>query len=172
MTEAWKPIAGFEGIYSISDLGRVRSELRFVRAGASSIRPVRERIRKLHLHSAGYMMVTLQHADKHTRHYVHHLVAVAFIGPRPAGLQVCHNDGDPANCAVLNLRYDTRKANEADKKKHGRFDYQRGRPSRLSAEAVQAIRLDSRRHKAIAKDWGLDRSYVSSIKRGASCAHM
>lgn len=50
---------------------------------------------------------------------VHKLVATAFLGAPPPGLEVCHNDGDEANCAVSNLRYDTRIANEHDKRLHG-----------------------------------------------------
>jgi hypothetical protein len=51
--------------------------------------------------------------------YVHHLVLEAFVGPRPAGRQAAHGDGDKANNVVTNLRWATRKENEGDKVRHG-----------------------------------------------------
>lgn len=45
---------------------------------------------------------------------VHVLVAEAFLGPRPDGLMVCHNDNDPTNNVVANLRYDTQSSNVLD----------------------------------------------------------
>lgn len=54
----------------------------------------------------------------HTR-YVHRLVLEAFVGPCPPGMVACHNDGDSANNAVGNLRWDTVKNNIGDKYRHG-----------------------------------------------------
>ena len=51
---------------------------------------------------------------------VHRLVALAFIGPPPSPKhEVCHNDGNPANNAVGNLRWDTRSENVLDQVRHG-----------------------------------------------------
>lgn len=46
--------------------------------------------------------------------YVHQLVAEAFLGHHLGGLEVCHNDGDPTNNRVENLRWDTRSSNVLD----------------------------------------------------------
>jgi len=50
---------------------------------------------------------------------IHRLIATVFHGPCPDGMECCHNDGDPFNNHRDNLRWDTRKNNEADKKLHG-----------------------------------------------------
>lgn len=50
---------------------------------------------------------------------IHRLVANSFLGPRPAGLDTLHIDGDKTNNAVTNLRYGTRSENELDKVRHG-----------------------------------------------------
>lgn len=50
---------------------------------------------------------------------VHQLIALTFLGPCPPGLEVCHNDGNPANNHIGNLRYDTQSENELDKVRHG-----------------------------------------------------
>jgi HNH endonuclease len=53
------------------------------------------------------------------RGYIHAEVLMAFVGPRPEGLDACHNDGHPQNNHVTNLRWDTRLANNRDILKHG-----------------------------------------------------
>lgn len=67
----------------------------------------------------GYARVTLSVDGKaHTR-LVHALILAAYVGPRPEGLEACHNDGDPANNHVSNLRWDTHASNMRDKIRHG-----------------------------------------------------
>src|SRR5690606_32157657 len=48
-----------------------------------------------------------------------HLVAAAFLGPRPEGSEVCHINGDPADNRVENLRYGSRSENVLDQVRHG-----------------------------------------------------
>lgn len=43
----------------------------------------------------------------------------AFVGPRPDGMVTCHNDGNPANNNLSNLRWDTQSNNQLDAVKHG-----------------------------------------------------
>ena len=47
------------------------------------------------------------------------LVFEAFVGPKPSGLEGCHNDGNPRNNRIENLRYDTHQENMRDKERHG-----------------------------------------------------
>jgi hypothetical protein len=56
---------------------------------------------------------------KGRNYYTHRLVLLAFVGPCPEGLEGCHNDGDPSNNRLDNLRWDTRESNMADQIKHG-----------------------------------------------------
>lgn len=67
----------------------------------------------------GYMVVTISMNSKTKTHLVHRLVAEAWIGRIPAGLDVCHNDGNRANNHALNLRFGTRKENMQDTIIHG-----------------------------------------------------
>ena len=50
---------------------------------------------------------------------LHRLVLEAFVGPCPAGMEVCHNDGDPTNNRLSNLRCDTHRNNMLDMHGHG-----------------------------------------------------
>lgn len=52
--------------------------------------------------------------------YVHHLVLEAFVGPRPASdFEACHNNGDPSDNRLVNLRWGTREDNRRDMLSHG-----------------------------------------------------
>lgn len=51
--------------------------------------------------------------------YAHRLIALAFMGECPSGMEVCHNDGDPTNNNINNLRYGTRKDNMDDQRRLG-----------------------------------------------------
>ena len=118
--ETWKPVVGWEGLYSVSDRGRVRSEDRTVHYSSGRIRTVRGKIRALGSHRFGYPMVTMKSAGRKQRtEYVHRLVLEAFVGPCPEGMEVCHNNGDPTCNLLSNLRWDTHSENTRDKRRHG-----------------------------------------------------
>lgn len=91
--------------YEISDEGQV-----YRRLGNGSLRPVKATPK-----DNGYCRVHLN-GDTLT---VHSLVMRTFVGPRPDGMEVCHNDGIRTNNKLTNLRYDTRGNNHRDKLRHG-----------------------------------------------------
>jgi hypothetical protein len=71
------------------------------------------------LGSNGYHTVPLYKDGKRLNKSVHTLIALAFIGERPEGLDVCHNNGNKTDNRLDNIRYDTRAGNAADRKVHG-----------------------------------------------------
>lgn len=105
--EVWKPITGWEGLYDVSDLGRVRSLLRVVLKSNGRVMTVNERVLKLQRHNAGYACCTLSRDACLQSYLVHSLVAAAFIGPRPDGREVNHKDADKKNNRASNLEYAT-----------------------------------------------------------------
>lgn len=113
-TEIWKTVQGYP-YQQVSNLGRVRSLDRIVYQKNDSYRLIKGRMRKLVLHTNGYLTVALD-GDKF---YVHRLVAQEFIGPAPEGYDVCHENGDRKDNRAENLRYDTRLGNMADQRRHG-----------------------------------------------------
>ena len=123
MTETWRPVVGYEGLYEVSDRGHVRSVARFVRgrAGAPSPRVSRALERSANTH--GYLHVSLSRENRRRTSYVHALVLQAFVGPKPEGMEACHADGDKRNNAVENLRWDTRSENAKDRVRHGTHNY-------------------------------------------------
>src|SRR6266545_5079971 len=63
---------------------------------------------------------------KKTNLLVHRLVLEAFVGPRPLGMECCHEDDDPDNNRLGNLRWGTPKDNSADARRNGGFRVARG----------------------------------------------
>ncbi len=76
--------------------------------------------------------------------FVHTLVLLAFVGPRPEGMEACHfPDRNPANNQLDNLRWGTRKENAEDCLKHG--TQRRGETSgkaKITEDVVKAIRTE------------------------------
>ena len=102
MEEIWKDVVGYEGLYQVSNLGRVKS-LR-VKRHADGI--MTTKIRK-----NGYAFIFLHINNKRIWKSVHRLVAQAFI-PNPDNKpQIDHIDGNPSNNIVTNLRWATGKEN-------------------------------------------------------------
>lgn len=107
MKEKFKPISGFEGLYEISNLGRVRSLYRqTIRRGR--IYYEKERIMKLRkVKSHPYLYVSLCKDGIGTGFQVHRLVALAFV-PNPKNKpQVNHKDFNPENNTSKNLNWVT-----------------------------------------------------------------
>lgn len=117
--EEWRPVVGYEGCYEVSDRGRVKSLTRLVpsKAGSTRTSPGRLLATPPTKGGGGYPRVSLG-SNTNTR-FVHLLVLEAFVGPRPEGMEGCHNDGNPANNRLDNLRWDTHSSNISDAVQHG-----------------------------------------------------
>jgi len=116
-TRQWREIPGYEGRYSVSNLGEVRSESRRVESYGGRHRMTGQHVMKPRAKD-GYPAVELFIDGIGKWRTIHSLVALAFIGPRPEGMQVCHNDGTRTNNVPTNLRYDTQSGNCADRRLH------------------------------------------------------
>lgn len=117
-SEVWKPVPEYEGIYEVSDHGRVRS-LDHVGRYRDGTRLNRGRVLKPDAKKYGHQYVNLSRDRRRAKAYVHRLVLLAFIGPAPAGAEACHNDGNASNNRLDNLRWDTHSENNRDQVKHG-----------------------------------------------------
>lgn len=116
MTE-WRDIPGFEGEYQVSDDGQVRSLDRVIIRRNGMRQTLKGKLLKPGLNTHGRLRVQL---DRPKNYQVHRLVMLAFVGECPEGMEVCHNDGNPLNNRLDNLRYDTPEANAMDDVRSGR----------------------------------------------------
>ncbi len=121
MTERWLPVPGHEGLYEVSDRGRVRSLGRYVQLGHPGSKPrwQHERILRPGVTRGTYRTVRLSRNSIGKTFILHRLVLETFVGPAPDGTECCHNNGDASDNRLANLRWDTAKANMADQLAHG-----------------------------------------------------
>lgn len=173
MIETWKAVVGFEGLYEVSDWGRVRSIDR-VRHVVRRLSDGREVHSNRHLRGvmlkpgtveSGHQLVVL---GKGNSRLVHSLVLTAFVGPRPAGSDSCHEDGDPANNNLLNLRWGTRSDNVRDMLSHGRTR------SGLCTDDVARMKsmFSTMSNSQIADIFGITTGNVCSIRNGHTWRHV
>lgn len=111
LTEVWRPVVGYEGYYSVSNLGNVRGEdrvIKHVRAKGGTCL-YKGKMLKLKLRDDGYINVVLQRDGKKKTVMVHRLVAQAFIhNDKPdVKTKVNHKDEDKTNNQVSNLEWCT-----------------------------------------------------------------
>lgn len=151
----WRPVKSHPN-YEVSEDGQVRRAGRVLKAAVNP--------------RTGYLTYSLYQSNRETRRYVHHLVAEAFIGPRPDGYEVAHGDGDKSNNRASNLRYATRAENEADKIAHGtRLSGSDAPWAKLTEAAVRDIRAWATydfTQREIARWYGVSDMLVSLIVRG------
>ena len=154
MDETWKDIAGYEGLYQVSDLGRVRS-----------LKYEKVRLMKPRDNGCGYFQISFRREGKRKLFLVHRLVAEAFI-PNPSNFPIVnHKDENPANNAVDNLEWCTAKYN---------LNYGTCR-ARISAKHSKAV-LQYDKSGNLVKEWssalevqkqtGFARSNISKCCRG------
>ena len=116
MEEVWKPVKGYEGLYEVSNLGRIKSLERTTLAkNAKKSYVVKQRILKQALNNQGYPTVCLSKNGKHNTFKVHAVVAPAFLKKKPNDQVVRHGAGGQLDNSVQNLSYGTHEDNERDK---------------------------------------------------------
>jgi hypothetical protein len=118
--EEWRWVAGYENLYEISNIGRLRSyKKRGSNTGHYYSSPETAKI-LTPIYRKGYPNYSLYNKHGIYKHKLaHRLVLEAFVGPCPTGMECCHNDGNRKNCVLSNLRWDTPKNNGLDRIIHG-----------------------------------------------------
>jgi len=124
----------------------------------------------------GHLAVTLYGASGSKQTFIHKLILEAFVGPCPDGLVCCHEDGNPANNALSNLRWDTHKANAADSIRHGTM-IRGSRAGRaiLSESIVAAVKWLLRLGvplSTVATGAGVADSTIRDIAKGRTWRHV
>ena len=159
--EIWKPVVDYEGLYEVSNLGRVRSIPRSRCKGKI--------LKQLPGGRRGDLQVALHNMDKGKTKRVALLVASSFLGPKPENMETCHNDGNFTNNEISNLRYDTHQGNVDDQILHGTRKYCESHwNSKLTNEKVSEIksRLGYRNVTALAREFGVSRRVIRAISTG------
>jgi hypothetical protein len=165
MTEKWKPVVGYEGIYEVSDQGRVRGLDRTDRSGKLR----KGGIRKQKTSRDGYKTIGLRNVFIRT-FSVHRLVLGAFVGPCPEGMECCHfPDNDPSNNNLDNLRWDTPENNHADRWPH---DLNRARLSQHDIPRIFELSRIGNSAKKISKLFSVNPSTIDRVISGQTWKHV
>lgn len=159
--EEWRDIQGYEGLYQVSNNGRVRSLARNSTKGKILCQAVKR----------GYSHVCLSKDNKKKHFAVHRLVALAFI-PNPSKKpEVNHIDGNRSNNNIANLEWVTRAENELHAyrtlgKAPNRPWEGKPRPCarKFTEEQVRAIRNDNRPCTDIGREYGVSKTAIRDIK--------
>ena len=110
---------------------------------------------------SGHVSVSL---GRNNSQCVHKLVLLAFVGAAPEGHECCHNNGDPSDNRIENLRWGTRSENNIDAVKHGR----RGKLTEAEVKEIRR-RLIGCQHgeqTKLAREFGVSVCTINSIKFG------
>lgn len=148
--EVWKPVDA-SGAYEISSHGRVRW--------------ADGRIKRPTITRDGALVVNLYANGKTNVLAVRTLVALAFLGPRPIGYMVVHNDKDQSNCRAANLSYSPLSLREP-RQTSERGTYLVGKLTRDQATEIRMRALTGHSTRALAEEFGISSSLVSDIKYG------
>ena len=106
--EIWQDIKGYEGIYQVSNIGRIKSLARETRNGSCK----KEKILKTQIDKKGYLTIDLRKNKQRKSYKVHRLVALAFIQNLDNKPQINHIDGNKRNNKIENLEWCTNSENQ------------------------------------------------------------
>jgi hypothetical protein len=168
--EIWKPISGFEGAYEVSNLGAVRSLDReiihntYKETAKKKTQFNKGKVLTIRYNNMGkgyaYLMLYLH--SKHSKRFVHRLVAQAFIKNPENKSEVNHIDGNPRNNDVSNLEWNTRKENLAHAIATGLHDCRK--KIRSISKDGTVLKFDS--IKSATAHFGCDRTSISRVLNG------
>lgn len=162
MSVIYKPIPGCEGYFAGTD-GTVISTLQgSQRKLVPTCRPIDGR-KRFTVRVAG---------GKFKKFYASHLVLMAFVGPRPKGMEACHGDGDCLNDSLPNLRWDTTLENHRDMIRHGTQVTGEKHPKCKMSDVQVSEAIELRRSgislSQVAKRYGVSPQRIYQIaKKGA-----
>jgi hypothetical protein len=166
MIEQWKDIVGYEGLYQVSSLGRIKSVDKVCgkRRGI-----VKSKMIAIQDNGNGYFNAALYSNGKMKRIYVHRLVADAFLGKENGKEYVNHIDGNKSNNSLSNLEWCTRSENMKHAYDNGlAVQYERSGTKNPAARVV--IDLQSgvfyETMKEVSELYKISVSYLSSMLNG------
>lgn len=159
--------------YLITKDGRIWSKSRIDIAG----RRLRGKWLKPYKRKDGYLCASLCKNKKQHKKLVHRLVLETFVGFCPIDMECCHNNDDPTNNHVSNLRWDTRKANVRDAIKHNLcLKGEKNGSAKLTENSVRIIiymwKTNLFLQKEIAKTYDVSKMTINDIIHKRTWKHI
>jgi hypothetical protein len=172
--EHWLPVPGYEGYYSVSSLGRVRSEGRTVPHRRYGVMKVTERILKPGKNTEGYAFVVLSKGANLRSCTVHQLVATTFIGPRAKGEYTLHGPAGKDCNALCNLSYGTQAQNcGPDRRRDGTdFKGEKSKRAKLKTPDVHFIRSSNESDRILGEKLGVSTKAIRDVRVRRTWTHI
>jgi tRNA(Phe) wybutosine-synthesizing methylase Tyw3 len=169
-----RPVPGFDGYYADRD-GNLYSD--WVRKGPRGfIQPEYRHQLKPAANGHGYLHTSIKSNGRKVWIEIHRIVALVFLGPVPADMEVYHNNGIRADNRVENLRYDTRAGNNRDKIGHGTMVCgEQIHTAVLTEGQVRKIKCrlcEGATLRELAEEYGVNESTIRAIKKGRTWKHV
>ena len=166
--EVWKPIEGYEGLYQVSNMGRVKSLERKVWncKGRGYYMTIHERIKKTSKDSWGYLRVALYKDGKVKNHLIHRLVGQAFL-ENPMGYdEINHKDENKQNNCVDNLEWCSHSYNNTYNDKAKKAGKKAAEKLRGRKQTEEQIKKKSKPVFSVDRDSGLIMWWQSANEAG------
>ena len=173
--ETWRDVVGWDGLYAISNIGRIKSLYRTVSNSIRKRAVYQEMLKTAYLANNGYYMVGFNRAEIKKTFLVHRLVAIAFL-PNPENKKtVNHKNGIKTDNRVENLEWVTSSENN----KHA-FDtglkFGNGGAkcplTKYSEKLIMDIRASTKSHSQTARDYNMSVSNVMAIRKRITWKHI
>ena len=168
--ELWLAVKGFEGLYEVSDLGRVRSLDRTTKTRGDGKRISKGRVLKFKTDKYGYYCVCLRKNLKNHHKTVHRLIAEVFVENKENKPQVNHIDGNKLNNHYSNLEWCTTQENTEHAKVNGLIcSGTRCHKAKLNWNIVNEIRRNyegTKTYKDLGIEYGVSPQTIRSLILG------
>ncbi len=177
LSEEWRPIPGFEGIYEASNLGRIKRLRRVLVHNYGGDRILKEKLPAFRISGNGYYRIRLTFNKQKTFHFVHRLIAAAFMPCNDPSKQINHKDCNKFNNCIDNLEWVSGSENMKHAYRNGRISKlgELNSCAKLNIESIQRIRimiLNGMNNRQIADCFDVGRSTISLIRNKKLWGHV
>ena len=163
--EVWRDVKGYEGLYQVSDQGRVKSLERTFIDKIGRERYVKERILKPSFNGRGYLFVNLYAGGKPKMHKVHRLVCQSFHDNPENKLDVNHINENKTDNRACNLEWSTRKENCNHGTRNVRMAIAKSRPIAQYTLNGKLLKVWPSA-KEVGRQTGFSRGSISKVANG------
>jgi DNA invertase Pin-like site-specific DNA recombinase len=162
--ENWRPLAGYDGLYFVSDTGLVASVI----------------LMAMRADGGGYLQLNLRRNGKPTRRSIHRLVWEAFHGDIPVGMEINHKNGVKRDNRLANLELVTPSENmlhafrtlKVSRNRLKGATHPKARLTENNVRDILALRRSGVRRYIVAKKYNISATAIRLIETGRSWRHL
>nr|WP_319566258.1 NUMOD4 domain-containing protein [uncultured Rhodoferax sp.] len=172
--EVWRPVNGYEGLYEVSNHGRMKSLAKLVVRHIKGVYRefhYSERIRDTKPATNGYVYVDVVKNEKVRRVPVHHLVLTAFVSAKPLGMECRHGNNIRSDNRLSNISWGTNVENAGDRVSSGTYAVGDTHPlAKFTEVQIASMQSDAKGmpRRAVREKYGISKSHLARVLCGVS----